>query len=113
VKTSPPSLSEISTIVRLRAQVEGLKLGSGVVEQLASIGENASLRYVLQLLSPSSILASLQGRTSIEKEDVSEVEELFLDARKSGGILGGLQGGASGGAGGLEGLAAAAAAGSS
>jgi DNA helicase TIP49 (TBP-interacting protein) len=40
-------------------------------------------RYCLQLLTPASILASLQGRGQIELEDVGEMNELFLDAKTS------------------------------
>jgi RuvB-like protein 1 (pontin 52) len=35
------------------------------------------------LLTPASILASLQGRTQVELEDVGEMNELFLDAKAS------------------------------
>lgn len=40
-------------------------------------------RYCLQLLTPASILASLQGRSQIELEDVGEMNDLFLDAKAS------------------------------
>ena len=40
-------------------------------------------RYCLQLLTPASILASLQGRAQIELEDVGEMNDLFLDAKTS------------------------------
>jgi hypothetical protein len=40
-------------------------------------------RYCLQLLTPASILASLQGRGLIELEDVGEMNDLFLDAKTS------------------------------
>lgn len=44
-------------------------------------------RYVLQLLTPASILAQLAGRTRIELEDISEMIELFLDAKTSASKL--------------------------
>lgn len=53
-----------------------------------------SFRYALQLLTPASILAGLAGRQQIEMDDISEMGELFLDAKTSAGIIS--SGGASG-----------------
>jgi len=44
-------------------------------------------RYALQLLSPASILASLAGRNQLEPEDISEINELFLDAKASASLI--------------------------
>ena len=49
------------------------------------------LRYTLQLLTPASILANLGGRSEIEVEDIGEMNELFLDAKTSAGLIGGSQ----------------------
>ena len=46
VKTDAYSEEEVAKVVQLRANVEGLKLGSGVLEKLAKQGERSSLRYV-------------------------------------------------------------------
>ena len=43
--------------------------------------------YALQLLTPASILAGLSGRKQIEPEDVSEMNELFLDAKTSAAMI--------------------------
>ncbi|KDQ06626.1 hypothetical protein BOTBODRAFT_60491 [Botryobasidium botryosum FD-172 SS1] len=87
VKTEPYSRDEVSKVVQLRAGIEGLSLGEGVVAKLAGEGETASLRYVLQLLTPASIIASLQGRTEITLEDIGEMNDLFLDARTSAALM--------------------------
>jgi hypothetical protein len=52
-------------------------------------------RYALQLLTPASILANLSGRGEIEVDDISEMNELFLDAKSSAAVIG--QGGFDGG----------------
>lgn len=44
VKTDGYPREQISKVVQLRANVEGLKLGPGVVERLATEGEKSSLR---------------------------------------------------------------------
>jgi len=45
------------------------------------------VRYALQLLTPANILASLAGRSQIEAEDISEMNELFLDAKTSASLI--------------------------
>jgi hypothetical protein len=53
-------------------------------------------RYALQLLTPASILAALAGRSEIEVDDIAEMNELFLDAKTSAGLIaagGGFDGG--------------------
>ncbi|KAH6899486.1 RuvB-like helicase 1 [Coprinopsis sp. MPI-PUGE-AT-0042] len=83
VKTEGYTTEQVAKVVQLRANVEGLKLGAGVLERLAQEGEKSSLRYALQLLTPASILAGLAGRGQIEVEDIGEMNELFLDAKTS------------------------------
>ncbi|TEB20371.1 RuvB-like helicase 1 [Coprinellus micaceus] len=83
VKTESYVTEQIAKVLQLRANVEGLKMGAGVLEKLAAEGEKSSLRYALQLLTPASILAGIAGRTQIEVEDIGEMNELFLDAKTS------------------------------
>lgn len=45
VKTSTYNRDEVGKVVQIRAQVEGLKLGTGVQEKLAEEGERSSLRW--------------------------------------------------------------------
>lgn len=87
VKTEAYSREQIGKVVQMRANIEGLKLGPEVLDRLAAEGEKGSLRYSLQLLTPASILASLAGRNQIEPEDISEMNELFIDARTSAAMM--------------------------
>lgn len=54
---------------------------------LSEVGEKTTLRYAVQLLTPSQVTAKINGRTSITKEDVNEVSALFLDAKSSAKML--------------------------
>ena len=83
VKADIYDSNQIAKVLQLRANIEGLRLGAGVIDRLVQEGDARSLRYVLQLLTPASILASLAGRAQIELEDVSELDELFYDAKTS------------------------------
>ncbi|KZT35510.1 DNA helicase [Sistotremastrum suecicum HHB10207 ss-3] len=88
VKTESYAREQVAKVVQLRATVEGLALGEGVLDRLAQEGEKGSLRYALQLLTPASILATLAGRKEINVEDIGEMNELFLDAKTSAGMIG-------------------------
>ena len=46
-----------------------------------------SLRYANQLLTPASLLARVQGKENVEREQVEEINELFYDAKSSAKIL--------------------------
>lgn len=42
-----------------------------------------SLRYAIQLLTPSSIIADMNGHEVITKEDVLQIDDLFFDSKRS------------------------------
>lgn len=56
VKTEGYNKEQVGRVVQVRATVEGLKLGGGVLERLAEEGEKGSLRYVLGRLLAITIL---------------------------------------------------------
>lgn len=78
---------EIQTIIKLRAKTEGLAISDVALEKVAQLGSKISLRYALQLLTPSSILARVNGRQEIAPDDVEECEDLFIDAKRSARIV--------------------------
>lgn len=67
IRTTPYTLSEIVQILGIRAQTEHISLSEDALSHLAAVGVKTSLRYVVQLLTPSSILAQTQGRKEISK----------------------------------------------
>ncbi|KAK4188802.1 putative AAA family ATPase pontin [Podospora australis] len=87
IPTHPYEAEEIKRIVRIRATTEGVQITDAAVDKIAEHGVRISLRYCLQLLSPASILARVNGRTQIDVQDVAECEDLFLDARRSAQVL--------------------------
>jgi RuvB-like protein 1 len=44
-------------------------------------------RYAVQLLTPASLLAKINGKDAISKDEITEVNELFYDAKSSAKIL--------------------------
>lgn len=87
VRTLPYNLEEIRTIIEKRSILEESPATAEALNKLAEHGNQISLRYALQLLAPSSILAKASGRTEIDVGDVEECESLFLDAKRSTKIL--------------------------
>lgn len=78
---------QVKTIVRLRIKTEGLSVTEAGLDKISEHGVKVSLRYALQLLTPASILARVNGRKEIDVDDVGECEDLFIDARRSATIV--------------------------
>ncbi len=60
---------------------------SDAIDALGEIGVKTTLRYAVQLLTPSNIAAKINGRSKVAKEDVEEVSSLFMDAKASAVML--------------------------
>ncbi|XP_016314513.1 ruvB-like 1 [Sinocyclocheilus anshuiensis] len=78
---------EMKQIIKIRAQTEGINISEEALSHLGDIGTKTTLRYAAQLLTPASLLARVQGREVVEKEQVEEINELFYDAKSSAKIL--------------------------
>ena len=87
IRTLPYSKDEMIQILRIRAQIEGIQIDAEALELLGELGVKTTLRYAVQLLTPSNILARINGRESIGRDDVVEVSELFFDAKSSAKML--------------------------
>lgn len=87
IRTLPYTDEEIFQILSIRAQTEEIKINDDALAMLGDIGTKTSLRYCVQLLTPGSILARTNGRDTIEKADVEEIDSLFYDAKQSAKLL--------------------------
>lgn len=87
IRTLPYNKEDMKSILKLRIPAEGVIVTDAALELLADLGEKATLRYAIQLLTPSSILAKANAHSSITKEDVSEASSLFIDAKTSLGLM--------------------------
>jgi len=87
IRTMPYSVDEIVQILAIRATTESITMEDGALAVLGEIGDKASLRYAVQLLTPADIIAKTAGRDKITKEDVQEIDLLFCDAKRSAKIL--------------------------
>lgn len=87
IRTYPYTQAEIKQICAIRAETEHVKINDAALEKLSEIGNDTSLRYVVQLLTPCKILCDTNARTVIEESDVVQANQLFMDAKTSAQLL--------------------------
>ncbi|KAG7218180.1 hypothetical protein INR49_020566 [Caranx melampygus] len=87
IRTMLYTPQEMKQIIKIRAQTEGINISEEALTHLAEIGTKTTLRYAVQLLTPASLLGRVQGKESVEREQVEEINELFYDAKSSAKIL--------------------------
>ncbi|XP_041349852.1 ruvB-like 1 [Gigantopelta aegis] len=87
VRTLPYSQEEMVQIINIRSQTESIQIDEDALQHLGQIGVKSTLRYSVQLLTPSNILAKINGKSVIGKDEVEEISKLFFDAKSSAKIL--------------------------
>lgn len=87
VRTLPYNLNEIVQILAIRCSTESIEIEEDALAQLAAIGVQTSLRHVVQMITPSYVLAQTLGKLKITKDEVEEINNLFLDGKASAKIL--------------------------
>ncbi len=83
IPTRPYTEDEIREIIRIRSEEQEIPLSEKALEKLTKLGVEHSLRYALQLLEPSRIIAESKGRIKVEEEDVETAAKLFADVKTS------------------------------
>merc|ERR1711935_76377 len=83
IRTMPYTLEETFQILSIRAKAEGVDVEDEGLAYASQVGQDASLRFAVQLLTPARVIAQTLGRTNITKADMEEINRLFLDAKTS------------------------------
>ena len=65
IRTLSYTMEDIVQILAIRAQTEGITISAEALAELGAIGQSTSLRYVVQLLQPSHMVAQTDGRDEI------------------------------------------------
>lgn len=87
VRTLSYSLENMMQIIYIRSTIEGITIDDESLAYLGEIATRSSLRYAVQLLTPASIVAKTNGRDSIAKGDLEEIDSVFFDAKSSAKLL--------------------------
>lgn len=87
IRTLPYNIRDMGQILMLRAQTESLKISEKAFNLLSDIGAKSTLRYAVQLLTPAYQMCKVNGKTEISEEDITDVHQLFLDAKRSSKFL--------------------------
>lgn len=87
IATEPYSRDEIKQIISVRADEEDVQLETEALDRLAGYGEAVSLRYAMQLVAISSLIAVRRRAASVAAVDVERAFSLFLDEQRSSELL--------------------------
>merc|ERR1712037_312973 len=87
IRTMPYSGEEMTKILSIRSSTEEIEIDDSALNKLGGIGSCTSLRYAMQSLTPSRVIAETRGRTKINDEDIDEIDTLFFDGKTSARLL--------------------------
>ncbi len=87
IKLLPYGIEHMAQILRIRADTEGIPVDDDSIARLAEIGAATTLRYAVQLLTPAFVLARINGKDAVARDDIDEIAALFRDAKTSARFL--------------------------
>eukprot|EP01130_Rhizamoeba_saxonica_P008980 TRINITY_DN363_c0_g1_i1.p1 TRINITY_DN363_c0_g1~~TRINITY_DN363_c0_g1_i1.p1 ORF type:complete len:455 (+),score=118.19 TRINITY_DN363_c0_g1_i1:207-1571(+) len=87
IRTQPYTFEEISMIIKIRSNIEGIDIDDESIVALSNIGSSSSLRHAIQLLAPCNMLAKTLHKEQVTTDIIEEVSSLFLDAKRSADLL--------------------------
>jgi RuvB-like protein 2 len=83
ISTSPYTEKEITEILKIRCSEEDVDMSEEALSILTKIASNSSLRYAIQLIITSNLVAMKRKSTQVMTEDIKRVYSLFLDEARS------------------------------
>ena len=83
IHTKENSEKELKQILEIRCQEEDVDMTEEAKELLTSIGVQTSLRYAIQLITTSALVAKRRKATEVDVEDIRKVYSMFVDVKRS------------------------------
>jgi RuvB-like protein 1 (pontin 52) len=83
IRTMPYTVAEIVQILRIRADTEDIPVDEAAFARLGEIGNEATLRYACQLLTPANVLRRTNGKATVTQAEVDDIHALFYHAKSS------------------------------
>lgn len=87
VATEPLDDNGYLEILNLRCEEEDVEFDRKAIEFLAKIATETSVRYAMQLITVSGVLAKKLKRSAVQIDDVKKAHSLFLDVDRSVAVL--------------------------
>ena len=73
----------VNGIARRRCEEEDVEMEDDALDLLTRIAMEASMRYAIQMITTSSLVASKRKAGSVEIQDIKRVYGLFVDLKRS------------------------------
>jgi RuvB-like protein 2 len=83
ISTSAYTAEEIREIIGIRAEEEDVKLTEAAIAELQRIGCKVTLRYAMQLVTTSNLIATRRKAGTVDIADIQRAYDLFLDESRS------------------------------
>eukprot|EP01060_Flectonema_neradi_P012124 TRINITY_DN1901_c6_g1_i1.p1 TRINITY_DN1901_c6_g1~~TRINITY_DN1901_c6_g1_i1.p1 ORF type:complete len:473 (+),score=101.81 TRINITY_DN1901_c6_g1_i1:53-1471(+) len=83
VSTEPYSRMELQKIIQIRCEEEDVEMDEEALGGLTALGMKTSLRYALQLITTSALVALKRKSSVVTTQDIKKVYHLFCDRERS------------------------------
>lgn len=83
IMTKPYTSDEIMSILKIRCEEEDVEMTEEALELLTTIGTETSLRYAIQLITTSALVAQKRKSSEVDVQDIRRVYTLFIDLKRS------------------------------
>lgn len=83
IHTDEYSREELEQILRIRSEEEDVEMAEDAADLLVEIAVSTSLRYAIQLITTSNIVAMKRKSPKVEVVDLRHVYSLFVDVKRS------------------------------
>ncbi len=74
-------------ILETRCEEEDVELSEDALEFLTQIGVETTLRYAIQLITTSSLLAAKRKASEVDVVDIRRAYSMFMDIKRSSDYL--------------------------
>ena len=83
IQTKNYSEDQIRQIIETRCEEEDVEMTEDALEFLTKIGSETTLRYAIQLITTSSLLAAKRKSNEVDLPDIRRAYTMFLDVKRS------------------------------
>lgn len=87
IPTQPYTQEEVKQILKIRCEEEDVELEEEALNALTVIAQETSLRYAIQLITTSHLVAQKRKANEVTVADIQKVYDLFIDVQRSSEFL--------------------------